>query len=156
MEPQLSSLSASRRSLRNTLSSENCREKRKMELHLSSLSTSRRSLRSTLSPGRWRKKCHPHKNLTQVGKNGRLENGVGCEALMLEAELLQQPQEERRDRQRQPTGEVGDEEHELPNGEIAEERSTGPDPSGEHRRVPSEQVAHQVEYHLGLEALVMD
>jgi hypothetical protein len=65
--------------------------------------------------------------------------------LKLEAELLQQQQEERRDRHRQPAGEVGDEEHELPGGEITEGRSAGTDPSGERRRTLSEQVAHQVE-----------
>jgi hypothetical protein len=65
--------------------------------------------------------------------------------LKLEAELLQQQQEERRYRQRQPVGELGDEEHELPGGEIAEGSGTGVDPSDEHQRAPSEQVAHQVE-----------
>jgi hypothetical protein len=129
---------------------------RKMEPQLSSLSTSGRSLRNTLPSGRWRKKRHPHEHLAQVGEDGRLEDGVGHEALMLEVELLQQQQEERRDRQHQPTGEVGDEEHELPGSEIAEERSVGADPSGERRRAPSKQVMHQVECHLGLEALGMD
>jgi hypothetical protein len=142
MEPQLSSLSASGRSLRNTLSSENYRKKRKMEPQLNSLSTSGRSLRSTLSSECWRKKRHPHGHLAQMDKNGRLEDGVGHEALMLEAELLQQPQEERRDRQHQPTGEAGDEECGLPGGETTEERSASADPSGERWRAPSEQVAH--------------
>jgi hypothetical protein len=45
---------------------------------------------------------------------------VGREVLELEPELLQQQQEERRDRQRQPAGEVGDEQDELPGGEAAE------------------------------------
>jgi hypothetical protein len=75
--------------------------------------------------------------------------------LKLEAELLQQQQEEGRDRQRQPAEEVGDEEHELPGDEVTVGRSAGSDPSGERRRAPSEQVAHQVECHLGLEALGM-
>jgi hypothetical protein len=78
---------------------------------------------------------------------------VGHEVLRLEAKLLQQQHEERRDRQRQPAWEVGDEEHELPGGEIAEGRGTNTDPSDERRRTLSEQVAHQVECHLGLEAL---
>jgi hypothetical protein len=99
---------------------------------------------------------HPHEHLTQVGEDGHLEDGVGHEVLKLEAELLQQQQEEWRDRQRQPAGEVGDEEHELPGGEIVEGRGAGVDPSGERRCAPSEQVAHQVECHLGLEALGMD
>jgi hypothetical protein len=54
---------------------------------------------------------------------------VGREVLKLEAELLQQQQEEGRDRQRQPAGEVGDEEHKLPDGEITEGRGAGVDPS---------------------------
>ena len=156
MEPRLISLFASGRSLHNTLSSENCRKKRKMEPQLSLLSTSGRSLRSTLLSKCWRKKRHPHGHLAQMGKNGRLEDGVGLEALMLKAELLQQQQEERPDRQHQPTGEVGDEEHELPGGVTAEERNAGVDPSSERRRAPSEQVAHQVECHLGLEVPRMD
>jgi hypothetical protein len=45
---------------------------------------------------------------------------VGREVLKLEPELLQQQQEERRDWQCQPAREVGDEEHKLPDGEIAE------------------------------------
>jgi hypothetical protein len=98
---------------------------------------------------------HPHQHLAEVVKDGRLEDGVGREVLKLEAELLQQQQEERRDRQRQPAGKVGDEEHELPGSEIAEGRGTGADPSGERRRPPSEQVAHQVECPLGLEVLGM-
>jgi hypothetical protein len=38
--------------------------------------------------------------------------------LRLEAELLQQQHEERRDRHRQPAGEVGDEDHKISGGEI--------------------------------------
>jgi hypothetical protein len=52
--------------------------------------------------------------------------------LRLEAELLQQQHEEGRDRQCQPAGEVGDEEHELPGDEIAEGSGADTDPSGEH------------------------
>jgi hypothetical protein len=76
--------------------------------------------------------------------------------LKLEAELLQQQQEERRDRQRQPAGEVGDEEHELPSGEITEGSGADADPSGERQRAPSEQVAHQVECPLRLETIGMN
>jgi hypothetical protein len=126
---------------------------RKMEPQLSSLSTPRRSLRNTLSSKCWRKKCRPHGHLAEVGEDGRLKDEVGCEVLRLEAELLQQQHEERRDRQRQPTGEVGDEEHKLPGSKIAEGRGVDTDPSGERRRTPSKHVAHQVECHLGLEAL---
>jgi hypothetical protein len=102
---------------------------RKMEPQLNSLSLTERSLRNTLSFVRWWKKHHPHEHLAQVGEDGRLEDGVGREVLKMEVELLQQQQEERRDRQRQPAGEVGDEEHELPRGEITEGRGAGADPS---------------------------
>jgi hypothetical protein len=129
---------------------------RKMEPQLNSLSISGRSLRNTLSPERWRKKHHPHEYLAEVDEDGHREDGVGREVLKLEAELLQQQQEERRDRQRQSAGEVGDEEHKLSSGEIAEGRGTDADPSGERRRPPSEQVEHQVECPLRLEVLEMD
>jgi hypothetical protein len=126
---------------------------RKMEPQLSSLSTPGRSLRNTLSFECWRKKHRPRGHLVAVGKDGHLKDEAGRELLRLEAKLLQQQHEERRDRQRQPAGEVGDEEHELPGGEIAEGRGADTDPFGERRRTPFEQVAHQVECHLGLEAL---
>jgi hypothetical protein len=98
---------------------------------------------------------HPHEHLTEVDEDGRLKDGVGREVLKLEPKLLQQQQEDRRDRQRQPVGEVLNEQHELPGGEIAEGSGTDADPSGEHRRTPFEQVAHQVERPLSLETLGM-
>jgi hypothetical protein len=100
--------------------------------------------------------CHPHEHLAEVDEDGHLEDGVGCEVLELESELLQQQQEERRDRQRQPAGEVGDEEHELPGGEVTKEGGAGSDPPGERRCAPSEQAAHRVERLLGLETLGTD
>jgi hypothetical protein len=126
---------------------------RKMELQLSLLPASGRSLRNALSSVCWRKKRHPHRHLAEVGEDDRLRDEAGREVLRLEAELPEQQHEERRDRQRQPAEEVGDEEHELPGGEIAVGRGIDTDPSCERRRTPSEQVAHQVECHLGLEAL---
>jgi hypothetical protein len=45
---------------------------------------------------------HPYEHLAEVDEDGRLEDGVGCKVLKLEPELLQQQQEERRDRQSQP------------------------------------------------------
>jgi hypothetical protein len=125
----------------------------KMEPQLSSLSASGRSLHNTLPSVCWRKKRRLHGHLVEVGEDDRLKDETGREVLRLEVELLQQQHEERRDRQRQPTGEVGNEEHELPGGEITEGRGADTDPSGERRCTPSEQVAHQVECHLGLEAL---
>jgi hypothetical protein len=97
--------------------------------------------------------CHPHEHLTEVDKDGHLEDGVGREVLELESELLQQQQEERRNRQSQPAEEIGDEEHKLPGSEIAEGSSVGPDHPGERRRAPSEQAAHRVKRLLGLEML---
>jgi hypothetical protein len=75
--------------------------------------------------------------------------------LKLEPKLLQQQQKERRDRQRQPAGEVGDEQDELPGGEATEGDGAGANPSGERRCALSEQVAHQIERRLRLEAVGM-
>jgi hypothetical protein len=73
--------------------------------------------------------------------------------LKLEPELLQQQQEERRDRQRQPAGDVGGEQNKLPGSEAIEGDGASVDPPGERRRAPSEQVAHHIECRLGLEAV---
>ena len=34
--------------------------------------------------------CHPHEHLTEMDKDGHLEDGVGREVLEFESELLQQ------------------------------------------------------------------
>jgi hypothetical protein len=73
-----------------------------------------------------------------VDKDGRLENGVGCKVLKLEPELLQQQQEERRDWQRQPAGDVGDKQNELSGGEIAEGYGASANPFGKPQRAPPE------------------
>jgi hypothetical protein len=104
---------------------------RKMEPQLSLPSASRRSLRNTHSSECWRKKCRPHGHLAEVGNDGRLKDEAGRKVLRLEAELLHLQHEERRDRQCQPVEEVGDEGHELPGGEIAVRRGADTDPSGE-------------------------
>jgi hypothetical protein len=57
--------------------------------------------------------------------------------------------------QRQPTGDVGGEQHELPGGEIAKGDGTGADSSGEPWRAPPKQAAHQVERLLRLKAVRM-
>jgi hypothetical protein len=98
---------------------------------------------------------HPHEHLTEVDEDDRLEDGVGREVLKLEPELLQQQQEERRDQQCQPAGDVGDEQNELPGGEVAEVDGAGADSSGETRRAPPEQATHQIECRLRLEAVGM-
>jgi hypothetical protein len=96
---------------------------------------------------------HPYEHLAEVDKDGRLQDGVGSKVLKLEAELLQQQQEERRDRQSQPAGDVGDEQNKLPNGEIAEGSGAGTDPCGVCGRAPPKQAAHQVERRLRMEAV---
>jgi hypothetical protein len=90
-----------------------------------------------------------------VDEDGRLEDGVGRKVLKLEPELLQQQQEKRRDRQRQPVGNVGDEQNKLPEGEITEGSSASVDPCGQRWRAPPEQAAHQIERCLRLEAVGM-
>jgi hypothetical protein len=99
---------------------------------------------------------YPHEHLAQVSKDGHLKDGVGREVLELKTELLQQQHEEGQDRQRQPARKVGDEEHKLPGGEIAEGSSAGSDPPGVHRRTPSQQAAHHTECPLSLETLRMN
>jgi hypothetical protein len=78
-----------------------------------------------------------------VDEDGHLEDGVGHEVLKLKPELLQQQQKEGRDRQCQPAGDVGGEQHELPGGEITEESSSSMDSSGEPWRAPAEQAVRQ-------------
>jgi hypothetical protein len=96
---------------------------------------------------------HPYKHLAEVDEDGRLEDGVGHKVLKLEPELLQQQQEERRDRQSQLAGDVGDKQNRLPEGEITEGSDTGTDPCGVRWHTPPKQVAHQVERRLRLEAV---
>jgi hypothetical protein len=73
---------------------------RKMEPQLNSLSTSAR-LMNILETECWRKNHHPHGHLVEVGNDGRLKDEAGREVPRLEAKLLQQQHEERRDRQRE-------------------------------------------------------
>ncbi|KAJ1261597.1 hypothetical protein BS78_09G042300 [Paspalum vaginatum] len=54
-----------------------------------------------------------------MGKDSRMEDGVGGEVLKLQPECLQHQHEERRDWDPQPTVEVGDEEDELPQLQVA-------------------------------------
>jgi hypothetical protein len=74
---------------------------------------------------------HTYEHLVDVDEDCCLEDGVGCEVLKLKPELLQQQQEEGRNQQHQPTRDVGGEQHELPDGEIAKGGSAGTDSSGE-------------------------
>jgi hypothetical protein len=79
---------------------------------------------------------HTYEHLAEVDVDGYLEDGVGCEVLKLKPKLLQQQQEEGQDQQRQPAGDVGGEQHELPVGEIAKGDGTGRDSFGEPWRAP--------------------
>jgi hypothetical protein len=96
---------------------------------------------------------HTYEDLAEVDEDGCLEDGVGREVLKLKPELLQQQQKEGRDRQRQPAGDVGGEQHELLSGEIAEGGSADTDSSGEPRSAPTKQAARQVKRFLRLKTV---
>jgi hypothetical protein len=96
---------------------------------------------------------HTYEHLVEVDEDGCLEDGMGREVLKLKPELLQPQQKEGRDRQRQPAGDVGGEQHELPDGEIAEGGSAGTDSSGKPQRAPPKQAAHQVKRLLRMKAI---
>jgi hypothetical protein len=98
---------------------------------------------------------HTYEHLAEVDEDCCLEDGVGHEVLKLKPELLQQQQEEGRDRQRQPAGDVGGEQHELPGGESAKGGSAGIDSSSEPWRAPPKQVALQIKRFLRLKAVRM-
>jgi hypothetical protein len=72
--------------------------------------------------------------------------------MKLEAELLQEQEEEGGDRRHQPAHGVQVEEYELPRGKVAEGDFAGPNLPGVLRRGPSQKVAHQVQLDLSLEA----
>jgi hypothetical protein len=98
---------------------------------------------------------HTYEYLTEVDEDGCLENGVGHEVLKLKPKLLQQQQEEGRNRQRQPARNVGGEQHELPGGEIAKGGSAGMDSSGKPWRALPKQATHQIKRLLRLKAVRM-
>jgi hypothetical protein len=72
--------------------------------------------------------------------------------MKLEAELLQEQEEEGGDRRHQPTHGVRVEEDELPRGKVAEGDFAGPNPPSMLRRGPTQKPAHQVQLALALEA----
>jgi hypothetical protein len=74
---------------------------------------------------------HTYEHLVEVDEDCCLEDGVGREVLKLKPGLLQQQQEEGQNWQRQPSRDVGGEQHELPGGKIANGGSAGMDSSGE-------------------------
>jgi hypothetical protein len=71
--------------------------------------------------------------------------------MKLEAELLQEQEEEGGDRRNQPAHGVRVEENELPRGKVEEGDFAGPDLLGVFRCGPSHKAAHQVQLGLGLE-----
>src|SRR6185312_13599673 len=71
--------------------------------------------------------------------------------LELEAEILQQQQEERRDRQPQAGGNVRNKQHKFPGAQIAEGNRACSNPPGSLQWTPPKQVAHRVQFLLGLE-----
>ena len=78
---------------------------------------------------------------------------MGREMLELVAEILQQQQEERRDRQPQAGGNVRDEQHKFPGAQIAEGNRACSNPPGSLLWTPPKQVAHRVQFLLGLETM---
>jgi hypothetical protein len=98
---------------------------------------------------------HTYEHLAEVDEDGCLEDGVGREVLKLKPELLQQQQKEGRNRQRQAARDVGGEQHELLDGEIAKRGSTGTDSPGEPWHAPPKQATHQVKCFLRLKAIRM-
>jgi hypothetical protein len=97
--------------------------------------------------------AHPHEHLHEVGEDHHEEDGVGGEMLKLEAELLQEQEEEGGDRRNQPAHNERVEENKLPRGKVAEGDLAGPKLPGLRRREPSKKVAHRVQLRLALEAV---
>src|SRR6185436_19143435 len=71
--------------------------------------------------------------------------------LELEAEILQQQQEERRDRQPQAGGNVQNKQNKFPRAQIAEGNRACSNPPGSLLWTPHKQAAHRVQFLLGLE-----
>jgi hypothetical protein len=96
--------------------------------------------------------ANPHKHLHEVGEDRHEEDGVGVEMMELEAELLQEQEEEGGDKRNQPAHGVRVEEDEFPRGKVTEGDFADPDLPGMFRRGPSHKAAHQVQLGLALEA----
>ena len=76
---------------------------------------------------------------------------MGREMLELEAEILQQQQKERGDWQPQAGGNVRNKQHKFPGAQIAEGNRACSNPPGSLLWTPRKQVAHRVQFLLGLE-----
>jgi hypothetical protein len=72
--------------------------------------------------------------------------------LKLEAELLQEQEEEGGDRRHQPAHGVRVEEDKLPRGKVTKGDFAGPNLPGVLQRSPSQKAVHQVQLALALEA----
>ena len=79
---------------------------------------------------------------------------MGCEVLELEAEIFQQQQEERRDRQPQVGGNVQNKQHKFPGAQITEGNRACSNPSGSLLWTPPKKAVHRVQFLLGLETTV--
>ena len=76
---------------------------------------------------------------------------MGREVLELEAEIFQQQQQERGDRQPQAGGNVRDKQHKFPGAQIAEGNRTCSNPPSSILCTPPKQAAHCVQVLLSLE-----
>ena len=81
---------------------------------------------------------------------------MGREVLELEAEVFQQQQQERRDRQPHAGGNVRDEQHKFPGAEVAEGNRACSDPPAGLLCAPPKQAAHRAQLFLGLETAGMN
>jgi len=73
--------------------------------------------------------------------------------LELEAEILQQQQEERRNRQPHAGGNVRNKQNKFPSAQIAEGNRARSNPPGGLLWTPPKQAAHHVHFRLGLETM---
>ena len=86
-----------------------------------------------------------------MDEDGRQEEGVGSEVLELEAEVFQQQQQERRDRQPHAGGNVRNKQHKFPGAQIAEGNRACSNSPGGLLWTPPKQAAHCVQLLLSLE-----
>jgi hypothetical protein len=96
--------------------------------------------------------AHPHEHLHEIGEDHHEEDGVGSEMMKLEAELLQEQEEEGGERRNQPAHNVRVEEDELPRCKVAEGNFASPNLPGLRQRGPSQKAPYRVQLSLALEA----
>ena len=81
---------------------------------------------------------------------------MGREMLELEAEILQQQQEERRNRQPHAGGNVQNKQHKFPGAQVAEGNRACSNSPGSLLWTPPKQAAHHAQFRLGLETTGMN